>query len=54
MIVWQSRTAGRERAGLERPVERPRLAEAAAEQRIFALGKRQLDEQGERRSSRAG
>ena len=38
---------GEEGADLERRVERPRLAEAAAEQRIFALGERQLDEQGD-------
>ena len=45
---------GQEGADLERRVERLRLAEAAAEQGIFALGQRQLEEQGERGSSRAG
>ena len=42
--AWQSSSRGEEGADLERRIERPRLAEAAAEDRIFALGEQQLGE----------
>ena len=45
---------GREGADLQRRVERSRLAEATAEQGVFALRQRELGEQGEEDRGRQG